>query len=72
MDTIVNPLKSASKSMGNAVKSVPDGMSKIGDGLGKVFTSQKQVIRILVPFFFNDLSSPHVKEILSKYIWKVS
>ncbi|GFO50365.1 sorting nexin-13-like, partial [Plakobranchus ocellatus] len=43
MDTIVNPLKSASKTMGNAVKSVPDGMSKIGDGLGKVFTSQKQI-----------------------------
>ncbi|GFR95029.1 sorting nexin-13 [Elysia marginata] len=43
MDTIVNPIKSASKSMGNAVKSVPDGMSKIGDGIGKVFTSQKQV-----------------------------
>ena len=47
MDTIVNPLKSASKTMGNAVKSVPDGMSKIGDGLGKVFTSQKQVLEVL-------------------------
>ncbi|CAL1526462.1 unnamed protein product [Lymnaea stagnalis] len=40
MDTIVHPLKSASKSMGNVVKSVPDGVSRIGDGLGKVFTQK--------------------------------
>lgn len=43
MDTIVHPLKSASKSMGNAVKSVPDGVTRIGDGLGKVFTQQRSV-----------------------------
>ncbi|XP_059170227.1 sorting nexin-13-like isoform X2 [Physella acuta] len=43
MDTIVHPLKSASKSMGNVVKSVPDGVTRIGDGLGKVFTQQRSV-----------------------------
>ncbi|XP_005089469.1 sorting nexin-13 isoform X2 [Aplysia californica] len=43
MDTIVNPLKTASKNVGNAVKSVPDGVSKIGDGLGKVFASQRSM-----------------------------
>ncbi|BFY98550.1 hypothetical protein BsWGS_01590 [Bradybaena similaris] len=43
MDTIVHPIKSASRSMGNVVKSVPDGMSRIGDGIGKVFASQKSL-----------------------------
>jgi len=41
MDTFVNPIKTASKSVGNVVKSVPDGVVKIGDGIGKAFSSQK-------------------------------
>ena len=39
----MNPIKTASKSVGNVVKSVPDGVVKIGDGIGKAFSSQKTV-----------------------------